>query len=347
LQFDATTLNTNQLRLTYSSTNGRIRIHSLKYIVKDVFVENYFTTICSKDVDFDEDYRFGFNGQEKDNEIKEIGNSLDFGARIYDSRLGKWLSVDRYSFSYPNVSPYSFALNSPIVLLDKGGNTVVIYDDKGKALATISKAGTVFHQKGAETHSFYKSYQESKAYIQQNNNTDVYTQAEQRNEVVHLVPLNAEVVPPNVREKGPQFIPDSKGGGTLLWDPSLGLETETGLNSPASVLTHELIHFESFADDPKAHIDATQNKLEGHDIQVGPLKGTHIPDANKNMDNKEELETITKTNEIMKNLPGENSKRNTHRGKTYQTASPTSTISKELPKPRIDNTGSKNTGNNR
>lgn len=31
---------------------------------------------------------------EKDNEVKGSGNSLDFGARIYDSRLGKWLSTD-------------------------------------------------------------------------------------------------------------------------------------------------------------------------------------------------------------------------------------------------------------
>jgi hypothetical protein len=36
------------------------------------------------------DYRFGFNGQEKDNELKGVGNSLDFNFRVYDSRLGKF-----------------------------------------------------------------------------------------------------------------------------------------------------------------------------------------------------------------------------------------------------------------
>ncbi len=35
-----------------------------------------------------EKYRFGFNGKENDNEIQGDGNSYDFGARIYDSRLG-------------------------------------------------------------------------------------------------------------------------------------------------------------------------------------------------------------------------------------------------------------------
>jgi RHS repeat-associated protein len=40
------------------------------------------------------EYRYGFGGHEKDDEIKGEGNSLDFGARIYDPRLGRWLSVD-------------------------------------------------------------------------------------------------------------------------------------------------------------------------------------------------------------------------------------------------------------
>jgi RHS repeat-associated protein len=39
-------------------------------------------------------YRYGFNGMEKDDEVKGSGNSLDFGSRIYDARTGRWLSVD-------------------------------------------------------------------------------------------------------------------------------------------------------------------------------------------------------------------------------------------------------------
>jgi len=51
-------------------------------------------------------YHFGFKGQEKDDEIQGDGNSLEFGARIYDSRLGRWLSVDPQANSYPSYSPY-------------------------------------------------------------------------------------------------------------------------------------------------------------------------------------------------------------------------------------------------
>lgn len=71
-----------------------------------------------------EGYRFGFNGMEKDNEVKGIGNSLDFGARIYDSRLGKWLSTDPLQNKYPSLSPYDFVANSPIKFVDPDGKRV-------------------------------------------------------------------------------------------------------------------------------------------------------------------------------------------------------------------------------
>ncbi len=71
-----------------------------------------------------ENYRWGFNGEETDNDVKGAGNSLDFGARIYDSRLGRWLSLDPLSNKYPYVSPYVFALNNPIALIDPDGGVV-------------------------------------------------------------------------------------------------------------------------------------------------------------------------------------------------------------------------------
>ncbi len=68
-------------------------------------------------------YRFGFNGKEKDDEVKGLGNSLDFGARIYDSRICRWLSVDGLESAYPNNSPYIFVRDNPILRIDPDGNT--------------------------------------------------------------------------------------------------------------------------------------------------------------------------------------------------------------------------------
>lgn len=66
-------------------------------------------------------YRYGFNGKEKDDEIKGNSNSLDFGARIYDPRLGIFLSIDPLISKYPMLSSYCFAANSPIKFVDEDG----------------------------------------------------------------------------------------------------------------------------------------------------------------------------------------------------------------------------------
>lgn len=80
------------------------------------------------------EYRFSFSGYEKNNEIIGENNMLDFGARIYDARLGKFLSIDNFAYKYPGYSPYSYAGNSPLYLADKEGDSIFIYlsDDKNK-----------------------------------------------------------------------------------------------------------------------------------------------------------------------------------------------------------------------
>lgn len=68
----------------------------------------------------------------KDNEMKGIGNSLDFGARMYDSRLGRWLSLDPLAAKSPGVSSYNFCFNNPIIYNDPDGKypKIVITDEQ-------------------------------------------------------------------------------------------------------------------------------------------------------------------------------------------------------------------------
>jgi RHS repeat-associated protein len=65
--------------------------------------------------------RFGFNGMMRDDDVKGLGNSLDFGARIYDPRLGKFLSLDPAFKITFDLSSYSFAGNNPIYFMDYNG----------------------------------------------------------------------------------------------------------------------------------------------------------------------------------------------------------------------------------
>lgn len=66
-------------------------------------------------------HTYGFNGQMNDAEFKGAGNSLDFGARIYDPRLGRFLSRDPKSATFNDLSPYHFAVNNPIRFIDENG----------------------------------------------------------------------------------------------------------------------------------------------------------------------------------------------------------------------------------
>lgn len=66
-------------------------------------------------------YRYGFNGKEKSDEIYGDGNIYDYGFRIYNPRIGKFLSVDPLTRSYPELTPYQFASNRPIEATDLDG----------------------------------------------------------------------------------------------------------------------------------------------------------------------------------------------------------------------------------
>jgi RHS repeat-associated protein len=66
-------------------------------------------------------YRYGFNGKEKDDEAQGVGNQIDYGARVYDPRVGRFLSVDPLQKQYPWLTPYQFAGNTPIAAIDIAG----------------------------------------------------------------------------------------------------------------------------------------------------------------------------------------------------------------------------------
>jgi len=64
------------------------------------------------------EYRFGFNGKEKDDEVNVDGGSYAFELRIYDSRLCRWLSTDPREGEYAWQSTYAYFSNCPITILD-------------------------------------------------------------------------------------------------------------------------------------------------------------------------------------------------------------------------------------
>ena len=95
--------------VTDSARNGIQYCEYLPY--GEPFLEKRSTTWNS---------RYTFSGKERDG---ETGYSY-FGARYYNSDISIWLSVDPMSDKYPNLTPYAYCANNPIILVDPDGKDI-------------------------------------------------------------------------------------------------------------------------------------------------------------------------------------------------------------------------------
>jgi len=180
-------------------------------------------------------YRYGFNGMEKDDEIKGIsGSSYDFGARIYDSRLGRWLAIDPLYKKYPFASPYGFALDNPILFKDYDGKDIEISNNGEKFIyssrnSTYSGSNEFIAEsvKGLNHLRTYEAESDAKYKV-------VTKLANDKTVLAYLteVPINER--------------PD--GVGSAKWNPKQGAyirDQRTGKiapQSPAGTLEHEMGH---------------------------------------------------------------------------------------------------------
>ena len=101
---------------------------------------------------------YTFSSKEKD---VETGYGY-FGARYYDSGLSIWLSVDPMSDKYPNMSPYNYCANNPVILVDPDGrdwyqneNGKVLWDDNVTKETGAPKGSTYIGASNNDLVSFF------------------------------------------------------------------------------------------------------------------------------------------------------------------------------------------------
>ncbi len=90
-------------------------------------------------------YRYGFNGKERNNEINE--SDYDLGERMYDARIGRMKSIDRFFKKYPYFSPYQYAGNSPIKIMDNNGDSLRVAGGVDEIKKFTTMLNTVFSGK--------------------------------------------------------------------------------------------------------------------------------------------------------------------------------------------------------
>ena len=130
------TVSLNTTVTNYNGVGGTVVLTGYWYHHQVDSVMVVTELICDK---VDDKYRFGFNGKEKDNEWAGIGNHMDFGERSYDSRVGRFISIDPMTKKYANYSPYLFAGNKPTVMIDVKGEEERYY----KVDLIIDKKGVI------------------------------------------------------------------------------------------------------------------------------------------------------------------------------------------------------------
>ncbi len=109
------------VRLSYKDNGGTLQIlEENNYYPFGLKHKGYNTNVASTNIALKKTY----NGKEFQDELDL--NWHDYGARNYDATLGRWMNIDPMADSFHPVSPYNFALNSPLIFTDPNGLEAIV-----------------------------------------------------------------------------------------------------------------------------------------------------------------------------------------------------------------------------
>ena len=102
--------------------------------------------------------KYQFTSKERD-----VESSYDyFGARYYDSRIGRWDVIDPLFEKYLTFSPYSYVLNNPLIFKDPNGKWKSRYDENTGRIYVTAEEGDkledLYNQMGLSKEEFYEKY---------------------------------------------------------------------------------------------------------------------------------------------------------------------------------------------
>ena len=126
------------------------------------------------------DIKVGFNGKRKDDDGEFGLTAYDYGFRIYNPDIGKFLSVDPLTKAYPMLTPYQFASNTPIQAIDLDGLEAFYVH------GTWSNPQTFPQVTKTTANSIFQNT-EGKTFAWSGNNSDAARQGAARNLAEHVI----------------------------------------------------------------------------------------------------------------------------------------------------------------
>lgn len=214
-------------------------------------------------------YRYGFNGMEKDDEIKGgEGNSLDFGARMLDPRAGRWFSKD--NIVKPWLSPYQFASGNPVNHIDPDGNDEIHFsyyisqflDKDGKAQYQLTLSSEIIENN--KEHTFFMHSPDG--------------------EVVQFHPFKSDKTPSSTKEAYKAGLPLSKGINFLGFFEN-GVDDNAYLGTILQAAPEVMEHYSDVREDEMrfrgainraSSVDFAEKLLRAEEVVYGIVDGYYL-----------------------------------------------------------------------
>jgi RHS repeat-associated protein len=207
-------------------------------------------------------YRHGFTGHEKENDLAEGIYTTEY--RLYDARVGRWLSIDPLFEKYVGMSPYNYCMLNPAMMVDPDGREIkvgkIVYIP-GKTKISMGKTDFERNTIMALNYLYNGKSDKVKGVIEKLCNTDRY---------------NITIQKSNDSRVTRSYIEKEQ---LLEWDDHGAMETDNGVKlSPANGLFHEMGHLDLHLDialaedanDPEAIERAYSRELPDVDPTFGP-----------------------------------------------------------------------------
>jgi RHS repeat-associated protein len=198
-------------------------------------------------------YRLGYQGSEKDDESKGVGNSYTTFFRQLDPRVGRWFSIDPKMSIWE--SPYVSMGNNPLLFNDKLGDTIKIYGGKGYVSPPHR---TLYYVNGVVTDMNGQEYIKGGDFSNADNDKIIEDLEKIRNggmegaKLIDFFSNNNVSVSPN--GSGSEFLinrnsinyPESYSPSIVLFTNDVALSPEVRNYRTFTDLAHELYHAQRF-----------------------------------------------------------------------------------------------------